>query len=34
MRIFLFFITALAAFAQTRPLQPSLMEDAGRENLP
>src|SRR5579863_5002752 len=31
MRIFLLFISALAAFAQTRP---SLMEDAGKENLP
>ena len=33
MRTFLFFISLLA-FAQTRPLQPSLMEDAGKENLP
>jgi len=31
---FLFFLSMLAAFAQTRPLQPSLMEDAGKENLP
>jgi polysaccharide biosynthesis/export protein len=34
MRIFLLVITMLSVFAQTRPLQPSLMEDAGRENLP
>ena len=34
MRIFLLCISTLAAFAQTRPLQPSLMEDAGKENLP
>jgi len=34
MRIFLLFASILAAFAQTRPLQPSLMEDAGKENLP
>ena len=34
MRIFLLLASILAAFAQTRPLQPSLMEDAGKENLP
>ena len=34
MRTFLLFVCSLAAFAQTRPLQPSLMEDAGKENLP
>lgn len=30
MRYFLFLLSMLAAFAQTRPLQPSLMEDAER----
>jgi polysaccharide export outer membrane protein len=34
MRTFLLLLSALAACAQTRPLRPSLMEDAGRENLP
>jgi polysaccharide export outer membrane protein len=34
MRIFLLLASILAALAQTRPLQPSLMEDAGKENLP
>ena len=34
MRTILLFISAVAALAQTRPLQPSLMEDAGKENLP
>jgi polysaccharide export outer membrane protein len=34
MRYFLLFLSMLAAFAQTRTLQPSLMEDAGKENLP
>jgi len=34
MRTFLLFVSVLQVFAQTRPLQPSLMEDAGKENLP
>ena len=34
MRYLLLFLSMLAAFAQTRPLQPSLMEDAGKDNLP
>jgi polysaccharide export outer membrane protein len=34
MRRLLPFIFAIVASAQTRPLQPSLMEDAGKENLP
>ena len=34
MRTLILFLSSVVAFAQTRPLQPSLMEDAGKENLP
>lgn len=34
MRVLLLLVLTLAASAQTRPLRPSLMEDAGKENLP
>lgn len=34
MRWLILFLSMAAGFAQVRPLQPSLMEDAGKENLP